>query len=63
MAKREKRLEKGIESLKKRIEEHKEKREKAKKEGKQELEDYYAREIEAKIEDLEKKKRQRDRKK
>lgn len=44
--KRKKRLKKGIESINKQIELHKEKREKAKQEGKIELVGYYNKEIE-----------------
>lgn len=43
--KRKKRLEKGVESLKEEIKIHEEKREKAKAEGKVELEGYYNKEI------------------
>ena len=46
MVKRKKRLERGIKSLNKQIEIHKEKKEKAAEEGKLELEKYYAGEIE-----------------
>jgi len=45
MAKREKRLEKGIESIKKQIELHREKMRKAIEEGKIELAEYYSKEI------------------
>lgn len=55
MAKREKRLKKGIESLKKQIEIHEEKRRIAEEEGNLELAGYYTREIEAKIKDKERK--------
>ena len=44
--KRKKRLKKGIESINKQIELHKEKREKAKQDGKIELVGYYSKEIE-----------------
>ena len=57
--KRRKRLEKGIESLRKQIELHEKKKEEALDEGREELEDYYKREIEAKKQDLEKKKKAR----
>jgi hypothetical protein len=53
--KRKKRLKKGIESLEKQIEIHKEKRKMAEEEGNIELEDYYRREIEAKKRDKERK--------
>ena len=45
MTNRKKRLKKGIESINKQIEYHKEKREIAEKEGKLELEGYYKKEI------------------
>lgn len=51
--KRKKRLKKGIESLKKQIEIHEEKRRIAEEDGKPELEEYYRKEIEAKIKDKE----------
>lgn len=46
MAKRKKRLKKGIESINKQIELHKKKREKAEQDGKIELVGYYNKEIE-----------------
>lgn len=46
MVNRKKRLERGIESLKRRLDEHKIKLEKAKKDGKIELIDYYEKELE-----------------
>lgn len=55
MVKRKKRLLKGIESLQKQIELHKEKKRVAEEEGKIELADYYEREIIAKIKDKERK--------
>ena len=55
MVKRKKRLKKGVESLEKQIEIHKEKMESAKEEGNFGLEDYYKREIEAKEKDKERK--------
>jgi hypothetical protein len=45
MANRKKRLKKGIDSIKEQIEYHKEKRERAEKEGNLELEEYYRKEI------------------
>jgi len=57
MTNRKKRLIKGVESLEKQLILHKEKLEKARKEGKLELVDYYGKEIEAKEKDKEKKKR------
>ena len=54
--KRKKRLEKGINSLEKQINLHQEKKVQAKESGKEELTDYYKREIAAKKKDLEKKK-------
>jgi len=57
MTNRKKRLIKGVESLEKQLILHKEKLEKARKEGKLELVDYYEKEIEAKEKDKEKKKR------
>ena len=45
MTSRKNRLEKGIESIKEQIEIHEEKIEKAKEEGKIELEEYYGKEI------------------
>ena len=45
MAKRKKRLERGINSLKEQIRIHEEKRKKAEKEGKLELKEYYEKEI------------------
>ena len=45
MTNRKKRLKKGIESLKKQIKLHEEKKEKARKEGKIELESYYEKEL------------------
>jgi len=45
MTNRKKRLKKGIESLKKQIKLHEEKKEKARKEGKIELENYYEKEL------------------
>ncbi|MFH1248943.1 MAG: hypothetical protein V1660_02220 [archaeon] len=56
MANRKKRLKKGIESLKKQIMFHEEKREKAKEDGKEELVSYYDDEIKSKEKDIEKKK-------
>lgn len=53
MTNRKKRLKKGIESLEKQIEIHKEKKRVAEERGDEFLEDYYAREIEAKIRDKE----------
>ena len=55
MTNRKKRLIKGIGSLEKQLILHKEKLEKAGKEGKIELADYYEKEIEAKKKDKEKK--------
>jgi len=46
MAKRKKRLEKGIESLQKQIKEHENKREQPEEEGEIELVEYYDKEIE-----------------
>jgi hypothetical protein len=60
--KRKKRLKKGIESLKEIIEEHKKKLENTMIEGKEELGDYYSKEIKSKEEQLEKKKKQFSRK-
>jgi phage shock protein A len=57
MTNRKKRLEKGIESIQKQIEEHKLKRERALEEGKLELADYYGTEIEGLEKSQEKKKR------
>ena len=54
--KRKKRLSKGIASLQHQIELHLQKRTDAKEGGKEELTDYYDREIEAKERDLRKKK-------
>ncbi len=56
MVKREKRLEKGIKSLGKQIELHKDKMEKAIKEGDRDLEGYYKKEIEGLKRTQEKKK-------
>jgi len=55
MVKRKKRLQKGIESLGKQIELHKEKKRIAEENGNEELADYYNKEIEAKIRDKERK--------
>ena len=57
MVKREKRLKKGIVSLKKQIELHEKKQEEALQKGRIELVDYYSREIAAKGEDKRKKER------
>lgn len=57
MASRKKRLKKGIESLKKQIELHEEKKKKAEVEGNIELVDYYEKEIESKRRDKEEKER------
>ena len=56
--KRKKRLEKGVESLKEQIKVHEEKREKAKAEGKFELEGYYDKEINKLEQEREKKENQ-----
>jgi hypothetical protein len=56
MVKRKKRLIKGIESLKRQIEIHKNKRDKARKSKNEELERYYEKEIKSKQESLENKK-------
>lgn len=58
MVKRKKRLKKGIKSLEKQISIHKDKKEKALKEGKLERVGYYAKEIRAKEKDRDKKERQ-----
>ncbi len=55
--KRNKRLEKGINSLRKQIEIHREKLKAASTDEDFDLEDYYNREIQAKKKDLEKKKK------
>ena len=55
MANRKKRLKKGIESLEKQIEIHKEKRRIVEEQGDEVLDDYYKREIEAKIRDKDRK--------
>lgn len=55
MVKRKKRLQRGIESLRKQIEIHKEKKRIAEEDGNEELVDYYDKEIEAKIRDKERK--------
>ena len=57
MVNRKKRLQKGVESLNERIEEHEEKLETAEKEGNLELADYYKKEISTFEKDKEKKKR------
>ena len=57
MTNRKNRLMKGVESLEKQLTLHKEKLEKARKENKLELADYYEKEIWAKEKDKEKKKR------
>ena len=57
MINRKKRLAKGIESLKKQIKIHEEKRITAEEEGLEELKGYYEKEIESKKKDLEKKKK------
>jgi len=57
MTNRKKRLEKGIESIQKQIEEHKLKRERVLEEGKLELADYYETEITGLEKSQEKKKR------
>jgi hypothetical protein len=54
--KRKKRLEKGIASLQQQISIHYEKQSQAKESGKEELSDYYEKEIAAKKRDLQKKK-------
>ncbi|MEK6926582.1 MAG: hypothetical protein AABW50_04865 [Nanoarchaeota archaeon] len=54
--KRKKRLEKGIESLKKQVEIHKEKLKKSIEEGNEDLAKYYVKDL-ARLEDEEKKKR------
>lgn len=56
MPSKKKRLKKGIESLKGRIEEHKIKKEQARIERNYELERYYVREIKAKQETMKRKK-------
>jgi len=61
MTNRKKRLAKGIASLKKQIEIHEGKEEKAKEEGMEELNKYYIKEIEAKKRDLQKKEKIFDR--
>ena len=58
--KRKKKLEKGIESIKKQIEIHKEKREKALEESELELAEYYEHEIDNLEKNQEKKKQQLD---
>ena len=55
MTNRKKRLKKGIESLEEQVRIHEDKRQKAREEGKIELEEYYEKEIEAKKKDIEKK--------
>ena len=57
MVNRKKRLMKGIESLQEQIETHEEKKRKAEEDDNIELADYYAKEISAKKEYLEEKKR------
>lgn len=57
MVKRKKRLIKGIESLKKQIEIHEEKKKKAEEENLKELVNYYLKEIKAKEEAIEKRKK------
>lgn len=54
--KRKKRLKKGIASLEKQLTLHQEKQAQAEESGKEELADYYEREIAAKARDLKKKK-------
>lgn len=61
MAKRKKRLEKGIESIEKQILLHQEKREQAIEQGNLELEDYYNREIKGLKKTKERKEKQRER--
>lgn len=55
MVNRKKRLKKGIESIKKQIELHEEKKKKAEQEDNIELVDYYEKEIESMAKDKEKK--------
>lgn len=55
MVNRKKRLKKGIESIKKQIELHEEKKKKAEQEDNIELVDYYEKEIESMTKDKEKK--------
>ena len=57
MASRKKRLKKGIESIKKQIELHEEKKTKAERGGNIELVDYYEKEIESKKRDKKEKER------
>lgn len=56
--KRKKRLEKGIKSLAKRIKEHEIKLQEAIREGREDLANYYFREIKEKEKEIEKKKKQ-----
>ena len=57
MVNRKKRLKKGIESIKKQIELHEEKKKRAEEEDNIELADYYTKEIESMIKDKEEKER------